>query len=178
MASREATRARRGFTLIEILVVLALIAVLTGLAALSAGAGADPVTREARRLAATLKLATDESRLQGRVLGLRFHPGGYSWLELIPARPDAQRRPGPAFVWSSLPKNGVFRSRNWPRRLRFDLWIDGRRPPPEPTDANPAPQILLLPEGEFVPFSLRLAEAGAAGVTLRFDAAGRFTLED
>lgn len=178
MAFRRATRARRGFTLIEILVVLALIALLSGLAALSAGAGADPVTREARRLAATLKLATDESRLQGRVLGLRFRPDGYSWLELVPARPDADRRPGPAFVWSSLPQSGAFRSRNWPQRLRFDLWIDGRLVPPKLRDAAPAPQIVLLPEGEFVPFSLRLAGAGAAGATLRFDADGRFTLED
>lgn len=177
MASRKATRARRGFTLIEILVVLALIALLAGLAALSAGAGDGPVTREARRLAATLKLATDESHLQGRVLGLRFGPDGYSWLELVPAEPDAERRPGLAFVWSSLPKSGAFRSRNWPQPLKFDLWIDGRLAPPEFTEAF-TPQIVLLPEGEFVPFSLSLTGAGAAAATLRFDAAGRFTLED
>lgn len=177
MASVRTTRGRRGFTLIEILVVLALIALLAGLAVLSAGAGAEPVTREARRLAATLKLATDESRLQGRVLGLRFRPDGYSWLELVPALPDADRLPGPAFVWSSLPKNGAFRSRNWPQQLKFDLWIDGRLAPPDFMD-DAAPQIVLLPEGEFVPFSLRLTGAGTVGSTLRFDAAGRFALDD
>jgi len=68
----------RGFTLIEILVVLALIGLLTGMAVLSAGVSGSGVEREARRLSAALRMAADESRLQGRVLGLRFDSQGYS----------------------------------------------------------------------------------------------------
>ncbi len=174
-AYREATRAERGFTLIEILVVLALIALLTGLAALSAGAAGSPVTREARRLAATLQLATDESRLQGRVLGLKFRQDGYSWLELVPREPDAES--GPGFAWIPLARSGAFADRLWPQTMRFELRIDGRAVAPAFAAAASAPQILLLPEGEFTPFTLRLVGTREAGATMRFASSGRFELE-
>ena len=174
-AYREATRAKRGFTLIEILVVLALIALLTGLAALSAGATGSPVTREARRLAATLQLATEESRLQGRVLGLKFRRDGYSWLELVPREPDDES--GPGFVWTPLPPRGAFAARTWPQPMQFELRIDGRAVAPAFGAAASAPQILLLPEGEFTPFTLRLIGTREAGAAMRFSSSGRFELE-
>ena len=96
-----------GFTLIEILVVLAIIGLLTGMAVLSAGAASSGVEREARRLSATLRLAADESRLQGRVLGLRFDSGGYSWHELVA---DDSRRPGPRLTSSGA---------RWPAEARW-----------------------------------------------------------
>ncbi|MDE0455532.1 MAG: type II secretion system minor pseudopilin GspH [Gammaproteobacteria bacterium] len=172
---REAARAKRGFTLIELLVVLALIALLTGLAALSAGAAGGPVTREARRLAATLQLATEESRIQGIVLGLKFRPDGYSYLELVPREPEAES--GPGFVWRPLPRRGAFAARTWPQPMRFELRIDGRAVAPEFGPSDSAPQILLLPEGEFTPFTLRLVGTREAGATMRFDSSGRFELE-
>ena len=174
-AYREATRAERGFTLIEILVVLALIALLTGLAALSAGAAGSPVTREARRLAATLQLATEESRLQGRVLGLKFRQDGYSYLELVPREPDAES--GPGFVWRPLLRRGAFAARTWPQPMRFELRIDGHAVAPAFEAAASAPQILLLPEGEFTPFTLRLVGTREAGATMRFASSGQFELE-
>lgn len=174
-AYRKATRAKRGFTLIEILVVLALIALLTGLAALSAGATGSPITREARRLAATLLLATEECRLQGRVLGLKFLHDGYSWLELVPREPDDESEPG--FVWTPLSPRGAFAARTWPQPMRFELRIDGRAVAPAFGAAASAPQILLLPEGEFTPFTLRLIGTREAGATMRFASSGRFELE-
>ena len=174
-ANRRAARAKRGFTLIEILVVLAVIALLTGLAALSAGAAGSPVTREARRLAATLKLATDESRLQGRVLGLRFRQDGYSYLELVAEQTEPGA--GPAFAWRPLPPRGAFAPRIWPQPMRFELRIDGRMASPAFTDAAAAPQIVLLPEGEFTPFSLRLTGGREAGVAMRFGSSGQLELE-
>lgn len=174
-ASWEATRAERGFTLIEILVVLALIALLTGLAALSAGAAGSPVTREARRLAATLQLATEESRLQGIVLGLKFRQDGYYYLELVPRAPDTESAPG--FVWRPLPGRGVFAARTWPPSMRFELRIEGRAVAPVFGATSSSPQILLLPEGEFTPFTLRLIGTREAGATMRFGPSGQFELE-
>ena len=174
-ADLKTARRERGFTLIEILVVLALIALLTGLAALSAGAAGSPVMREARRLAATLQLATEESRLQGRVLGLKFRHDGYSWLELIPREPDAESVPG--FVWRPLPPRGAFAPSTWPQPMRFELRIDGRAVGPAFGDVASAPQILLLPEGEFTPFTLRLIGTREAGATMRFGSSGQFELE-
>ncbi|HIZ51789.1 MAG TPA: prepilin-type N-terminal cleavage/methylation domain-containing protein, partial [Candidatus Pseudomonas excrementavium] len=74
----------RGFTLMELLVVLVLIGVVAGLASLSIGDGAERKLRsETERLAATLSLARDELLItdqSDRALGLRLDV--YSFLEL------------------------------------------------------------------------------------------------
>src|SRR5438128_3651594 len=69
---RRDSRARtRGFTLIELMVVMALIAVAVGMVALSLrDPAADQLDREAVRLAALLESARAESRTAG--VPLRF----------------------------------------------------------------------------------------------------------
>ena len=175
MANGEATPRARGFTLIEILVVLALIALLTGLAALSAGAAGSPVEREARRLASTLRLAVDESRLQGRVLGLRFDQEGYSYLELLPGEPDGG--PGFNFIWKQSAQRGALAPRSWPEPLKFELRINGRLVTEGLRRPSRPPQIVLLPEGEFTPFSLRLIGTREAGAVMRFSSSGLLEIQ-
>lgn len=169
-------RRPRGFTLIEILVVLALIALLTGLAVLSAGTTGSPVTREARRLAASLQLATDESRLQGRVLGIRFGNDGYSYFELVGEEPDN----GEAirYVWRLMDARGAFAPRTSPPPMQFELRINGRLVAPHRPERPSPPQVVLLPEGEFTPFSLRIAGASKAGAAVRFGSDGSFEVRD
>jgi len=92
----------RGFTLIEVLVVVGIIAIVT-LASL-AGARPNPVSRaetEARRIATLLELAYAESGFRGQPISWAPRPGGYSfavrgadgeWAELgaeTPLRPRA-----------------------------------------------------------------------------------------
>ena len=175
-ADLQAIRRSRGFTLIEILVVLALIALLAGMAVLSTGAVGDPVTREARRLAATLRLAVDESRLQGRVLGLRLDSQGYSYLELVPGDPDADS--GLRFAWNPLTRKGALAPRAWPAPLELALTINGRRASTSVSNRAVTPQVVLLPEGEFTPFSLRLSGPREAGVMVRFSASGQLDIQD
>ena len=175
-AHRQAIQRSRGFTLIEILVVLALIALLTGMAVMSTGVVGDPVTREARRLAATLRLAVDESRLQGRVLGLRLDSEGYSYLELVPGDPDADS--GLRFAWNSLTRKGALAPRAWPAPLELALTINGRPASTRVSNRAEAPQIVLLPGGEFTPFSLRLSGPREAVVMVRFSAAGQLDIQD
>ena len=166
--------ARPGFTLIEILVVLALIGLIAGMAVLSAGASGDAAEREARRLSATLRLAVDESRLQGRVLGLRFDPRGYSYHELLPV--ESPNDPGLRLAWHPMPGKGALAPRAWPPRLEFALKINGRTVNTGGPQPSSLPQIVLLPEGEFTPFSLELRSAQVAGTALDFDASGSLEL--
>ncbi len=166
MAQAEATARARGFTLIEILVVLAIIGLLAGMAVLSVGASRSGVEREARRLSATLRLAADESRLQGRVLGLRFDSLGYSYHELLPY--ESRDEPALRLAWSPVGERGALAPRSWPPHLEFELKIDGRTVTAGSSRDALAPQIILLPEGEFTPFSLKLEGTSEAGTVVEF----------
>lgn len=161
---------RPGFTLIEILAVLALIGLLAGMAVLSAGASSSGVAREARRLSATLRLAADESRLQGRVLGLRFDSRGYSYHELLPA--ESPVGPVPELAWSPVDRRGALAPHLWPPQLEFELKINGHKVVTGLPRPSSPPQIILLPEGEFTPFSLKLEGALEAGTVVEFGASG------
>ena len=76
----------RGFTLIEILAVLVIIAVLVAILVPQLGSLGDDreLDREARRLAALYELATEEAAMQGRELGLRFGIDDYAFYDLEP----------------------------------------------------------------------------------------------
>lgn len=72
-----------GMTLIEVLVVLAVIGVGTGAVMLGMG-GADRSTAaqtEAVRLASHLSLGVDEAMISGLPLALRWDQGGYSFVQ-------------------------------------------------------------------------------------------------
>lgn len=94
-ASRLSPRRRAdgGITLIEVLVVLAVIGVATGATMLGLNA-TDRDTRaeaEAVRLARSLSLGTDEAMLSGTPLALVWDAGGYSFVAWSAA--DAQWGP-------------------------------------------------------------------------------------
>lgn len=82
---RVECQGQRGFTLLELLVVLVLIGIVASLATLSLGNGAERLLRsESERLAGVLRLARDELLITGgadRALGLRRD--AYSLLELV-----------------------------------------------------------------------------------------------
>lgn len=72
-----------GLTLVEILVVLAIIAVMSSVVVLGlGGAGqAQSAQAEARRLAASIQLASDEALVADRALALSWDAEGYSFVE-------------------------------------------------------------------------------------------------
>jgi general secretion pathway protein H len=71
----------RGFSLIEILVAVAILAVVAGVLVLStASSGNEPRLRfEAERLQARLNLACERAELTGRDIGLHFGSGMYGF---------------------------------------------------------------------------------------------------
>jgi general secretion pathway protein H len=81
-----------GLTLVEILVVLAIIGVMSSIAVLGlggAGQGAS-AQAEARRLAASIQLASDEAMVSDRSLALSWDGKGYSFVEWNPERKEWQ----------------------------------------------------------------------------------------
>jgi general secretion pathway protein H len=70
-----------GLTLVEMLVVLAIIGVMAGAVVLSAGSGNGRGPEvEARRLAARLELAADEAMVTGRTIGFVGDKSGYRFV--------------------------------------------------------------------------------------------------
>ena len=82
----RARAARSGFTLLELMVVIAVIAIGSAVASLALrDSGASVLAREADRLAALLEAARAQSRAAGVPVQWRASPGGFAWDGLPPS---------------------------------------------------------------------------------------------
>lgn len=73
--------AERGFTLVEMLVVLAIIGIAAGATVLGLGVATRGVSTEAeaQRLAARIRLAADDAMVTGRAVTLSWDRSGYAF---------------------------------------------------------------------------------------------------
>jgi general secretion pathway protein H len=161
----------RGFTLVEILVVIVIVGVIISFAVLSIGGRAvdERLDNEARRLRELITLAADEAVLQGTELGFVQTVEGYAFLALRDGK------------WGYAAAEGPMRPRLLEPPFRIQLRVDGRPAAPLALDDERVelkPQVLLLSSGEATEFSLELrAHQHPAYYRLQGDALGRVTLE-
>ncbi|HSG58998.1 MAG TPA: type II secretion system minor pseudopilin GspH [Woeseiaceae bacterium] len=154
----------RGFSLIEILVVVVIIAIVSAIALLSLGLLGDDreLQTEGRRLASLVEVAQDEATMQGREFGLEFTVDAYRFVEYDPYNSR----------WVELFGDELLRIRRLPEGVEFDLYLEGQRVALdfEPADIeepdndsmvqdavqNYAPHILIYSSGDVTPFELAL----------------------
>ena len=130
----------RGFTLLEVMIVMLLVGIMTGFALLSVGGGPrERLAEEGKRLAALVELHQQEAILRGEPRGIRFTRAGYAILSL---NEQGEWRP-PAAATTLL-------QRELPEDIALGLWIDDR--PAELAAAGQLPQVLLLAGGEATEF--------------------------
>ncbi|MBT8087396.1 MAG: type II secretion system minor pseudopilin GspH [Gammaproteobacteria bacterium] len=112
-------RNTRGFTLIEILVVVIIIATISSLALLSLGLVGDDrdLGQERRRLASLMEVAQDEATMQGREFGLEFFRTGYRFVEFDPYTTR----------WSEIQYDDLLRLRELPEGMEFELYVEDKR---------------------------------------------------
>ena len=103
----------RGFTLIEIMVVVVIIAIIISFATFSFGPRESRMLQEeAERIAALLQMAEEESILNAQELALSVTENGYQF-EVYDG-----------VEWQSLASDGVFRPRTLPENMRLAMTMD------------------------------------------------------
>lgn len=154
---RRRPRACAGFTLLEVLVVLLIIGVVISFAALSIGRADNAVEEEAERLAALIRLGSEEAVLQGRELAIEFNTDGYRFLAF-----DGEQ-------WLAIADDDLLRPRTLPFDVAVDLALEGEslqlqaEADAEDGERRTPPRIFLLSSGEMSPFELVVHKSGAGG---------------
>ncbi|SHE55344.1 general secretion pathway protein H [Microbulbifer donghaiensis] len=167
---RAALRQSRGFTLIEVLVVIVIIATLAGMAVLSLGnSGARAWSGEVQRLAALLQLVADRALIDKAHYGVVFESDRYSVVRFDPTvmkwqalDAAAAKSPAARFVTHQLPGN-----------VRLEVIAEAQLPASAPAEfaaeadeaEQPIPQFVALSSGEILPVELAmfLLQDGDAG---------------
>jgi general secretion pathway protein H len=173
-----ALKTQRGFTLLELLVVVAIIGLLVGAATLSMGAlGNDrEIEQEARRLRSMIGLLNEEALMQTRDYGVMFTETGYRFLVF-----DYQQS-----KWVEPLTDELLERHTLEPQLSLRLFLDGRDVPLERNFEaqdvdDPEPQIMLLSSGEVTPFMIELTRYGNDGryeLTAELDGTVTVTEED
>lgn len=173
-------RPPRGFSLLELLVVLFVVVIITSLATLNVGSGNQDLRLEAqvREMQNIALFALDEAQLSGRDMGMLLFLDnrgpetafGYDWRE---RRPEGWRRP--------LAASDVFTEQALPAEVELSLILENVPASdllPAPVAADAAPQVVFYASGEVVPgeLELRRRDNGEILWRLQWDLLGRMTL--
>lgn len=173
-----------GFTLLEILVVVAIVGIFIGVVTLSTDLVSfdRQMEREARRIESLIRLASEEALLQSQDLGLQFHTDGYSFVTYNHGSQTWQKM-GTAGIWATHRLEGIelglrvedrdvdlesyeaFQS-DWmnsrDRDSGEDEAEDERSREDEADsalDSQPPPPIVIFSSGEITPFELEVLNA-------------------
>ncbi len=165
---RSSLQSSPGFTLVEVLVVVFIIAVLSSVVLISVGVIGDDrdLDREARRLAALVEMVAEEAELQGRDFGLEFIRQGYRFVEYDPFFD----------TWTEIVGDDTLRPRRLPEDFEFELVVEdkrielidvladtgeGNKDDDEDRRDSPllnkyAPHTMILSSGDLSPFEIRI----------------------
>lgn len=162
-----ATRNNTGFTLLEVLVVVLIIGIILSFAVLKVSdrSRSETAGQETERLAALLKLSSEEAVLQAREFALQLTAGGYEFLMLDK---DA---------WKTLKDDDLLRPRRLPAEVTLSATIEGETTTPQDGRDKQQPRIYLLSSGEMTAFTLDLRDA-KSHYRLRGEPNGKLVLSE
>ena len=158
---RSSRAAERGFSLLELLVVVTIIGILVGAVVLSINAvGPDrEAEQEARRLRGLIDLLHEDALLQSRDYGLMLTSGGYRFYAY-----DYKQ-----LKWLQVVGDRLLDEHALQNRLELALTLDGKDVKLErkfetiDREKDPVPHVMILSSGELTPFELDVSRDGANG---------------
>ncbi len=149
---------QRGFSLLELIVVIAMMATLTGVIVprINFGGEKNQIRTETLRLAELMRRASEESIFKTREIGIRFTDGDYQFLTL-----EGDNRTGKWVAYESK----MFRKREWPDGFEVEVELSGVGVELEFSDAfkideKTRPHVLFLSNGELMPDFKVLVDKG------------------
>lgn len=134
----------RGFTLIEILVVLFIVSIMTGIAVVNLPrfTQTGDFDTETARLKVVLEMLREEALVQANEYGLRPRRNGYQFFIYNEM----------SEVWELLQER-PFAARKLPASIHISVRVEGHE---LPFGEGDSPPILILSSGEITPFELTI----------------------
>ena len=159
-------RHERGFTILELLVVLVIIGIVVSMATLAVGGNEARTLRdEAQRLTALLDLAIQESVLNGREMALEVDESSYQFLAYV----DEE--------WLPLAEVDEFRLRELPLGIQLEAEVEGQAAAEDLFGETEASQVWIMSSGEVSPFTITLKLEDGPLYRLNGDMMGGLKLE-
>lgn len=166
------SRTTAGFTLFELLIAIAIIGIVTGMAILALGDNRmERLERSARQLGTLVSLAQEQALFNGDELGIEFDEHGYTFYQLLDGK------------WRELTGDPELRSRALPEDTSLTLYLEGLRVDLEKAamgqeDApENTPHVLILSDGTVTPFELELGDGLDTELMLSIDPVGHAEIE-
>jgi len=134
-------RNSKGFTLVELLVVLLVLSLVTGLALFSMGVfkSSHNLENTTQALSSRLRLAQMEALFEQQALGIAVDEKGYRFYRKNSSDAD----------WELISDDSLFKSQAFPSNTQLTLTINGKAQ----SLSQDKPQLILL-QGDLTPFSL------------------------
>lgn len=143
----------RGFSLIEILVVVVIVALMAAIMTVAVGAlgGDSEIDDELARIADVVAVSLETAELEGRDYGLRLEPAGYEVMVF-----DGRRG------WTSAPGDSWFELHELPAGVSVALEAEGRRVLLKTSDTPETrlPQVITFGSGDVTPYRITLSRQG------------------
>lgn len=164
----------KGYTLLELLIVIVIIATLSAVASMSmTGLGGDPAEKALNKLQFDVELLGNEAIIRSEPLALGFYDQGYAFFN----RPEDEDG-NLSESWELIDKDRMLKLQKFDETLEHQIFVRG-----EPLllsgEGSLEPQIYAMPTGEITPFEYQLVDTSTENLwDAKFDALGRVIKSD
>lgn len=160
----------RGFTLLEILVVVFIIGIVLSLVVISVNPDkGNDLKSEAERFITLMSLAHQESILRSKEFAVELAHDGYVFLNFEELK------------WAAA-RDDVFRARSLPKGIYMEVYLEGAQfdfisADEEEEETNP--RIFILSSGEMMPFEIILRQENSSEtVHITGDISGKLSMDE